>query len=158
MAPIGRKNHHREAGTAPATFPSVPMYTVDPPPSPVELTVATAFVEVWLAKQGHHGPAGVKLLEKIQRPILPTLYGALLDGVDYVFVGAGSRTDRVRTRSRPQAASPLPTWPQAGPAFAERPRRCDLGYLRQPYRRPDGTSATDAPQNPSTTSPTSAAT
>ena len=55
----------------------------------LELTVAASFVEVSLAKEGHGGPAGINLLEKIQIPTLPALYGAMLAGVDYVLMGAG---------------------------------------------------------------------
>jgi NAD(P)H-dependent flavin oxidoreductase YrpB (nitropropane dioxygenase family) len=54
-----------------------------------ELTVAASFVEVLLAKEGHAGSVGINLLEKIQMPTLPTLYGAMLAGVDWVLVGAG---------------------------------------------------------------------
>src|SRR5690606_27150675 len=32
---------------------------------------------------------GLNLLEKIQLPTLPTLFGAMLAGVDYVLMGAG---------------------------------------------------------------------
>lgn len=70
-------------------FSSVPQFRLDPPRTLVELTVAAAFVEVWLAKDGHDGLVGINLLEKIQLPTLPTLYGALLADVDWVFVGAG---------------------------------------------------------------------
>jgi NAD(P)H-dependent flavin oxidoreductase YrpB (nitropropane dioxygenase family) len=73
----------------PAQFRSVPQYTIHPPRSLLQLTVAGAFTEVWLAKQGHTGPIGINLLEKIQLPTLPVLYGAMLAGVDYVFMGAG---------------------------------------------------------------------
>lgn len=55
----------------------------------VRLTMLAAFVEVWLAKEGHDGPVGMNLLTKIQIPTLPTLYGAMLAGVDYVLMGAG---------------------------------------------------------------------
>lgn len=55
----------------------------------LELTVAGSFVEVWLAKEGHGGQVGINLLEKIQIPTLPTLYGAMLAGVDWVLMGAG---------------------------------------------------------------------
>ena len=48
-----------------------------------------AFVEVSLAKRGHRGAVGINLLTKIQLPTLPTLYGAMLAGVDYVLMGAG---------------------------------------------------------------------
>jgi len=53
------------------------------------LAVAAAFVEVWLAKEGHSGPIGINLLEKVQTMHLPILLGAMLAGVDYVLVGAG---------------------------------------------------------------------
>lgn len=55
----------------------------------LELTVAASFVEVYLAKEGHGGPVGINLLEKIQIPTLPSLYGAMLAGVDWVLMGAG---------------------------------------------------------------------
>jgi len=55
----------------------------------VELMVVAAFVEIFLAKEGHAGPIGMNLLEKIQLPTLPTLYGAMLAGVDVVLMGAG---------------------------------------------------------------------
>lgn len=47
------------------------------------------FVEVFLAREGHDGPVGVNYLEKIQLPLLPSIYGAMLAGVAYVIVGAG---------------------------------------------------------------------
>lgn len=55
----------------------------------VNLAVASAFVEVWLAREGHHGPIGINLLEKVQLMHLPVLLGAMMAGVDYVLVGAG---------------------------------------------------------------------
>ena len=54
-----------------------------------KLAVASAFVEVWLAKEGHDGPIGINLLEKVQLMHLPVLLGAMMAGVDYVLVGAG---------------------------------------------------------------------
>lgn len=53
------------------------------------LYVAAAFVEVWLAKEGHGGMVGINVLEKLQSSNLPVLYGAMLAGVDHVLVGAG---------------------------------------------------------------------
>ncbi|MCX6899001.1 MAG: nitronate monooxygenase [Verrucomicrobia bacterium] len=55
----------------------------------VELTVVGNFVEVFLAKEGHSGLVGINFLEKIQFPTLPSLFGAMLAGVDYVLMGAG---------------------------------------------------------------------
>ncbi len=54
-----------------------------------DLLVAANFVEVYLAKEGHPGPVGINYLEKLQAPTLPSLYGAMLAGVDYVLMGAG---------------------------------------------------------------------
>lgn len=54
-----------------------------------ELLVAANFVEVWLAKEGHPGLVGINYLHKIQTPTLPSLFGAMLAGVDVVLVGAG---------------------------------------------------------------------
>ena len=72
-----------------APFKNPPMFSVDPPLELVELTVAANFAEVFLAKEGHEGRVGINYLEKIQLPTLPSLYGALLAGVDYVLMGAG---------------------------------------------------------------------
>lgn len=55
----------------------------------IHLIVAANFAEVWLAKEGHDGLVGVNLLAKIQIPNVPSLYGAMLAGVDYVLMGAG---------------------------------------------------------------------
>ena len=54
-----------------------------------QLTMLASFVEVWLAKRGHNRPVGMNLLTKVQMPNLPTLYGAMLAGVDVVLMGAG---------------------------------------------------------------------
>lgn len=74
---------------ADAPFKLVPMYTEHPRQSLLELTVLANFVEVFLAKEGHDGRVGINYLEKIQLPNLPSLYGAMLAGVDYVLMGAG---------------------------------------------------------------------
>ena len=58
-----------------------------------ELTVAANFVEVFLAKENHSGLVGLNLLHKIQFATLPSLYGAMLAGVDYVLMGAGIPRD-----------------------------------------------------------------
>jgi NAD(P)H-dependent flavin oxidoreductase YrpB (nitropropane dioxygenase family) len=78
-------------GGKPATAPFklTAMPTLRPRRTLVELTVISNFVEVFLAKEGHTGPVGANYLEKIQLPTLPSLYGALLAGVDYILMGAG---------------------------------------------------------------------
>lgn len=63
--------------------------TLDPEPRRLELILLATFAEIWLAKHGHDGVVGINLLEKIQLPTLPALYGAMLAGVDYVLMGAG---------------------------------------------------------------------
>ncbi len=55
----------------------------------LELTILANFCEVFLAKLGHAGQVGINLLEKIQLPTVPSLFGAMLAGVDYVLMGAG---------------------------------------------------------------------
>ena len=55
----------------------------------LELLVLASFVEVYLAKESHHGLVGINFLEKIRYSTLPSLYGAMLAGVDYVLMGAG---------------------------------------------------------------------
>ena len=47
------------------------------------------FVEVFLAKEGHDGLVGINYLEKVRLPHLPSIYGAMLAGVDYILMGAG---------------------------------------------------------------------
>jgi len=59
------------------------------PKALLELTVVANFVEVFLAKHGHNGVVGINLLEKIQLPTIPSLFGAMLAKVDYVLMGAG---------------------------------------------------------------------
>ena len=54
-----------------------------------ELAVLGNFVEVWLAKEGHHGTVGINYLEKIQLATPAAALGAMLAGVDVVLMGAG---------------------------------------------------------------------
>jgi nitronate monooxygenase len=70
-------------------FKQSPMKRDRPSRKLAELIVAANFVEVYLAKEGHDGPVGINYLEKLQAPTLPSLYGAMLAGVDYVLMGAG---------------------------------------------------------------------
>lgn len=70
-------------------FGLIPLASPEPPSHLTELTVVANFAEVFLAKEGHAGVVGINLLEKIQLPTLPSLFGAMLAGVDYVLMGAG---------------------------------------------------------------------
>jgi NAD(P)H-dependent flavin oxidoreductase YrpB (nitropropane dioxygenase family) len=56
----------------------------------IELLIATGFAEVWLAKEGHAGNIFINFLNKIELPLIYTLYGAMLAGVDGVIIGAGN--------------------------------------------------------------------
>ena len=62
----------------------------EPPRELQLLAIASNFAEVWLAKEGHNGLIGINFLRKVERPLLWTLYGAILADVDYVVVGAGN--------------------------------------------------------------------
>lgn len=66
-----------------------PAYTLRPSRFADQFTVIANYVEVSLAKEGHCGPVGINLLEKIQLPNLASIYGAMLAGVDYLLMGAG---------------------------------------------------------------------
>lgn len=70
-------------------FAGKPLVGHEPSRTLQELLIAANFVEVFLAKEGHDGLVGINFLHKIQAPLLPSLYGAMLAGVDVVIVGAG---------------------------------------------------------------------
>jgi nitronate monooxygenase len=72
-----------------SAFNSISMLGDNPTQEQLELLVVANFVEVYLAKENHIGQIGVNYLEKIQLPTLPSLFGAMLAGVDYVLMGAG---------------------------------------------------------------------
>ncbi|RJX27194.1 MAG: nitronate monooxygenase [Acholeplasma sp.] len=70
-------------------YKAVPMPSLERSYLLTELMVIACYVEVYLAKKGHQGVVGMNLLEKIQLPTLPSIYGAMLAGVDYILMGAG---------------------------------------------------------------------
>lgn len=84
------KAHYVPSGKpADAPFKLTQIPTLTPSRTLLELTVAANFAEVFLAKEGHNGVVGINYLEKIQLPTLPSIYGAMLAGVDYILMGAG---------------------------------------------------------------------
>lgn len=84
------RRYYRPDGLAPGEpYTLLPLYRQVVAPARHELTMLAAFVEVFLAREGHDGPIGINLLTKIQLLTLPTLYGAMLAGVGYVLMGAG---------------------------------------------------------------------
>jgi len=73
-----------------APYRAIPMYArTGSARELVELCIVGNFVEVFLAREGHAGPVGINYLEKIQLPVLPSIYGAMLAGVAAVLMGAG---------------------------------------------------------------------
>jgi nitronate monooxygenase len=79
------------AGGKPADAPykAVPMHAAKPCRALIELTIASNFVEVFLARHRHNHPVGINYLEKLQLPHLASIYGAMLAGVGYILMGAG---------------------------------------------------------------------
>ncbi len=70
-------------------YRGVPVPTHRTVPAAQNLYALASYVEVALAKAGHDGLVGINLLTKIQIPTVPSLFGAMLAGVDYVLMGAG---------------------------------------------------------------------
>ncbi|MBX0329735.1 nitronate monooxygenase [Oscillochloris sp. ZM17-4] len=84
------KRHFHEGGRAEGTpYIALPLYKAQLSAEREQLLMLSAFVEVYLAKEGHDGMVGINLLTKIQQPNLATIYGAMLAGVDAVLMGAG---------------------------------------------------------------------
>lgn len=84
------KRYYIAGGKAPdVPFLPTPVLSTSPTQEQLELVVVANFAEVYLAREGHEGLVGINFLEKIQTPTLPSLFGALLAGVDYVLMGAG---------------------------------------------------------------------
>lgn len=71
------------------SYKKLPMHDQHGPRELQELCIVANFVEVVLAKEGHEHAVGINYLEKIQLPLPPSLYGAMLAGIDYVLMGAG---------------------------------------------------------------------
>ena len=56
---------------------------------PKRLSVIAAYVEVFRAKRGHRGKVGINIMWKCTLTVLPSIYGAMLAGVDALLCGAG---------------------------------------------------------------------
>ena len=84
------QKYHLPEGRAPGQpYQRIPLPTHTNHKQAWELAIMGAFVEVWLAREGHDFPVGVNLLTKLQLHTLPSLYGSMLAGVDTVIMGAG---------------------------------------------------------------------
>lgn len=104
-------------------FAGKPMVGERPDRALSDLLVLASFAEVYLAKEGHTGPVGINFLHKVQPPLLPALFGALLAGVNVVLVGAGIPLEIPGALDRLCAGEPA-AWPlqlrpaSTGPARA----------------------------------------
>jgi len=56
---------------------------------PKRLSVITSYIEVKKAQLGHKGKIGVNVMWKCSLTVLPSIYGAMLAGVDALLCGAG---------------------------------------------------------------------
>ena len=84
------EKHFVAGGRAPgAPYKLIPMLSRVNSREATELLVVSNFVEVILAREGHSNPVGVNCMEKIQLPLLASLYGAMLGGASYILMGAG---------------------------------------------------------------------
>jgi nitronate monooxygenase len=86
---IRREYYIPDGKHAQESYKLLPMHSLKSPVELQELCILANFVEVFLAREGHTNPVGINYLEKIQMPHLPSLYGAMLAGVEYVLMGAG---------------------------------------------------------------------
>jgi len=87
---VGRYGSVRRTGSTP--YRSLPALTHASTGRSIDAIVLASFIEVKLAKTGHHGRVGINLLTKVQLPTAAALCGAILAGVDYVMMGAGVPT------------------------------------------------------------------
>jgi nitronate monooxygenase len=86
--------YFRPRGLPPrARYRLLPLGGERPDATRERFAMLSAFAEIHLAREGHHGPVGINLLTKVQSLNLPSLYGAMLAGVDYVLMGAGIPKD-----------------------------------------------------------------
>ncbi len=72
-----------------SAFARIPLIRAQQSRDYQELLIVSNFTEVFLAKENHNGLVGINFLEKIQMPHLPSFYGAILAGADYIVMGAG---------------------------------------------------------------------
>ncbi len=89
-----------------APYRLLPIHRFNPKVRSQRILSAATFSEVRLAKQGHNGPIGLNLLGKLKRYTLPCLYGAMLAGVDRVFIGAGIPTEEAKQIPKLAAGEP----------------------------------------------------
>lgn len=118
-----------------SSYKAVPTWTVEPRPPLHELTVASSFAEVWLAKEGHDGPIAVNLLHDVRLPTASSLYGAVLADVDAVAMGAGIPRDIPGMLNRLAAHEKIEM-----PVKVENDKGADVVYRFDPHALWEGAS------------------
>ncbi len=89
-----------------APYRLLPIHRFTPKVRAQRVLSAATFSEVYLAKRGHDGRIGLNLLGKLKRYTLACLYGAMLAGVDMVFIGAGIPTEEAQQIPKLAAGEP----------------------------------------------------
>lgn len=70
-------------------YDRLPIHKFNPTVESQKFLALGAYTEVKLAKQGHDGVVGMNFLAKLKRFNLAAMYGAMLAGVDAIYMGAG---------------------------------------------------------------------
>jgi NAD(P)H-dependent flavin oxidoreductase YrpB (nitropropane dioxygenase family) len=107
------------AGRRGRPYRGVPMHSHRDNHASQDLLAVAAFAEVVLAKRDHRGRIGINLLTKVQVPTVPTLFGAMLAGVDVVLMGAGIPRDIPGILDRLAAMEPVETRLEVAGASAQ---------------------------------------
>lgn len=84
----------------------LPIHQFTPRIKSQRILAAATYMEVRLAKDGHDGLVGMNLMAKLKRYSLPCLYGAMLAGVDAVFIGAGIPLEEAKQIPKLAAGEP----------------------------------------------------
>jgi NAD(P)H-dependent flavin oxidoreductase YrpB (nitropropane dioxygenase family) len=78
------------------------------------LSAISAYVEVTRARSGHRGKVGINVMWKCALTVLPTIYGAMLAGVDALLCGAGVPMELPDIVQRIRAGESLAYQPLSG--------------------------------------------
>ncbi len=87
-------------------FRLLPMHSFHGSTLSQRMLSAATYSEVALARQGHAGRIGINLLTKLKRYTLASMYGAMLAGVDGVFMGAGIPIEEAEQLQKLAAGQP----------------------------------------------------
>lgn len=84
----------------------LPIHQFNPLVRSQRMLAAATYTEVRLATEGHDGLIGLNLMAKLKRYSLPCLYGAMLAGVDFAFIGAGIPLEEAKQIPKLAAGEP----------------------------------------------------